>query len=155
MKISDYKVGTEFEITCAKVNKRLHGEIIPNEYIYDSFGISQEHPYVWARKPEEVIKVKCTIIEEDVVIADIYKNKDYDSNCIDYFGFILFKDDGTFDISMIYPNIKTYSICFPYGADAERFWSQDIKINEVVHHAGDRRAMSVRLKVEPLDMDVI
>lgn len=153
MKINNYKVGTSFNITCVKVNRKLSGKET-SEIIYDSFEISKEHAYIWGRKPEQVIVVKATIIEEDVLMDKLYrKNSDYDCNKIDYFGWITFEDDGTYRINMIYPNIKQYFVCFPYGADAGRFWSQDIKdfnTNKIIHKAGDRRGMTVRLKIDEI-----
>lgn len=153
MKISDYKVGTSFEITCTKQNRKLNGKET-NEYIYDSFEINKNHAYLWGRKSEQVITVKATIIEEDVLMEKIYKhNSDYDSNQIDYFGWISFEDSGDLRINMIYPNIKLYFICFPYGPDANRFWSYDRKdpfTDKLLHKAGDRRGMTVRLKIEEI-----
>ena len=57
-------------------------------------------------------------------------------------------------MSMFNYNIKIYSVCFPYGADAGRFWDQDIKdfnTNKIIHKAGDRRGMTVRLKIEEIN----
>jgi len=142
MKISDYKVGTSFEITCAKVKRKKEGKEI-DEYIYDSFEINKDHAYLWGRKPEQIIKVKATIIEEDVLISQLYKyNSGYNCNQIDYFGWISFEDSGELKIGLIYQNIKLYFICFPYGPDAGRFWDQDLKdfkTNEIIRHAGDRK----------------
>ena len=152
MKISDYKVCTSFEITCAKVKRKKEGKET-DEYIYDSFGIDKNHTYMWGRKPEQVIKVKATIIEEDVLMSKLYRyNSDYDCNQIDYFGWISFEKE-YLDIRMIYPNIKLYFVCFPYGPDAGRFWNNDIQnpyTLEIEHHKGDRKGMTVRLKIEEI-----
>lgn len=157
MKINDYKVGHSFEIDCAKSFRKINGE--PTEQIiYDSFGIMKEHAYMWARKPEDIIKVKVTIIEEDVIIGDLFKrDSDYDTNQVDYFGWIDFEHNEPVRISMIYPNIKQYFVCFPDGPDAGRFWKFDsININydtgekTVEHLAGDRRGMTVRLKIDEI-----
>ena len=153
MKIPNYQIGTSFEITCAKVKRKIGFEET-DEYIYDSFEINKNHTYLWGRKPEQVINVKATIIEEDVLMSKIYrKDSDYDCNQIDYFGWISFEDDGTYRISMIYPNIKLYFICFPNGPDCKRFWLDDIKdfkTNEIIHYKGDREGMTVRLKIEEI-----
>lgn len=143
-KIDNYKVGTSFKIECTKQFR--DGEFRN----YDSFGIVKNFANMWARKPEDVITVKCTIIEEDVVLGDLYKTG-YDSKQCDYFGWIDFEDDGTYSIHMIYPNALQYSICFPYGPDAQRFYIHDINEGyKVIHKKGDRRGMTVRLKVEEI-----
>ena len=79
MKINDYKVGTSFEINCAKQKHIRTGETI-----YDSFGINKNLAYMWGRKPEDVVKARCTIIEEDVRLRDKFNDKNYDPT---------FKDD--------------------------------------------------------------
>lgn len=132
MIIDSYKIGTSFKIQCTKhkYNK------LANIY-YDSFGIIKEFASLWGRKPEEVITVKATIIEEDVLVEEKYKDETYDENSIDYFARIHFLDNGQYDISMIYPNIKQYSVCFPGGPDSGRFTLQDGQVE-----------MNVRLKIE-------
>lgn len=148
MKINDYKVGTTFEITCAK-----HKHLKTDEIVYDSFGIKKEFAYMWARKPEDIIKVKATIIEEDIVIKDLLNNPEYDENCIDYFGFIDGFEKNDLNISIIWRNIKLYEICFTYGADAERFFNHDQLDDDFktyLWHKGDRRGMTVRLKIEEI-----
>ena len=148
MKIPNYKVGTSFVINCAKVKRRYCGDEL-DEFIYDSFGIDSKHAYFWARKPEEIVKVRCTIIEEDVLINNLIKSKEYDDNCVDYFGWIDFDSlEGDLTINMIYPNIKLYFVCFPYGPDLGRFWNSDS--NDFSHKKGDRRGMTVRLKIEEI-----
>ena len=147
--IRDYKVGTTFNTTCAKRMNTSKGGL--QTAVYDSFGIDIEHAAFWGRKKKDVVSVKCTIIEEDVLMCKIYKiDSDYDIEQIDYFGYIDFSDELT--ISMIYPNIKLYFICFPFNPDGLRFWDSDIKdaYNQIKHRKGDRRAMTVRLKVEEI-----
>ena len=112
MIIGDYKVGTSFEINCTKRQHIRTGEII-----YDSFGIVENLAYMWGRKPEDIVKVKCTIIEEDVLLREKFKDDNYDDNSTDYFGLITWEDDGTLKIGLIYPNIKLYNMCFPYVID--------------------------------------
>lgn len=157
MKINDYKVGYSFEIYCTKHCRKVGGELT-EQIIYDSFDIKKEHAYLWGRKPEDIVKVKATIIEEDVIVGDLFKkNSDYDKNQIDYFGWIDFEHDKAVKISMIYPNIKLYFVCFPCGPDVIRFWDYDsVKFDydngqkNIDHLAGDRRGMTVRLKIEEI-----
>lgn len=148
MKINNYKVGTKFETLCAS---RYVREEKP---FYDSFGISKEHAQYFGRKSEEIVKVECTIIEEDVIVGDLFKHDSpYDDNKVDYFAWIEFEEDGSYDIRMIYGNIKLYFICFPGGPDVCRFWSSDsydVMKNVYNHKKGDRRGMTVRLEVKPI-----
>lgn len=147
MKINDYKKGTEFEITCVRYNHPEYG------LIYKSFQINKEHANIWGEKSENVITVKAIIVDEDVIIEDLMKDKSYDDNCVDYFGLVDFNDDVTYDIGLIYPNIKQYFVCFAYGPSATRFWSfdnKDIDTGEYYHKKGDRRSMTVRLKIEEI-----
>ena len=65
------------------------------------------------------------------------------------------EDDGTLKIGLIYPNIKLYNMCFPYVIDDCLFFDRDFtSINyetfeqTIIHKKGDRRAMTVRLKIE-------
>ena len=149
MKINDYKVGTTFEIPCTKrINQQT------NEIVYDSFGIDKKHANIYGRKPEDVITVKCTIIEEDVIVDDLMKyNSTYNTNSLDYFGHITGFEKNELDISLIYANIKVYSICFPYGPDTIRFWNYDQldkDFKNYLYREGDRRSMTVRLKIEEI-----
>lgn len=147
MKIDDYKVGTSFIIPCTKFIHPTN-----NEVCYRDFEISKQHSKMWGRNPEDVIEVKATIIEEDIIVKELLKNSSkYDSNQIDYFGWIDF-DNNELNIHMIYPNIKMYFICFPYGPDISRFWreTKDLITNKIIHNEGDRRGMTVRLKIEEI-----
>ena len=100
--------------------------------------------------------MKATIIDEDVIISNLFKkDSGYDENQVDYFGWIDFEHDEPTRIGMIYGNIKQYFICFPDGPDACRFWWFDSIRNNfdektVDHLAGDRRGMTVRLKIEEI-----
>ena len=149
MTINDYKIGTSFEINCAK-----HKHIKTGETVYDSFGIDKKFANLYGRSPEQVIRVKCTIIEEDVIIKDLMnKDSDYDENSIDYFGFIDGFEKNNLKISIIWRNIKLYAICFPNSPDFQRFWELDqlnYETKEYEFRKGDRRAMTVRLKIEEL-----
>ena len=84
MEIKDYKVGTSFEITCSKEKHRVSGKE-DGKYYYQNFGIVKEHAYMWGANPENVITVKATIIEEDVMCQKLMVDKNYDNNSIDYF----------------------------------------------------------------------
>lgn len=103
------------------------------------------------RKPENIVKVKATIIEEDVIVCNIFKrDSGYDTNQVDYFSCIDFDHNEPTEISMIYPNVKQYFVCFSDGPDAGRFWKFDsIKLDydtgkkTIEHLAGDRRGMTV------------
>ena len=149
MKINDYKVGTTFEITCTKENTKNFHNKEGNTY-YNNFGIIPRLANMWGRKEEDIIKVKGTIIEEDLIVSDLYKyGSSYDANQVDYFGWIYFEDfeeTGQYDIKLIYPNIHLYFMCFPYGPDSGRFW----KIDCGKHKKGDRKGMTVRLKFEEI-----
>ena len=157
MKINDYKVGYSFEIDCTKSYRKVSGEST-EQIIYDSFNICKEHASIWGRKPEDIVKVKATIIEEDVIIKNLLKrDSGYDTNQVDYFGWIDFEHNKPTRINMIYPNIKQYFVCFPYGPDVNRFWGYDsVKFDydtgkkTIDHLNGDRRGMTVRLKIEEI-----
>ena len=150
MKIEDYRKGSSFVTTCTKTLNSNTGEPY-----YRDFGIFREYARIWGRKPEDIIDVRLTIIEEDVIVGDLYKRESgYDVNSTDYFGLIQFQDDGSLDISMIYGNIKLYFMCFPYCPDTLRFWDSDMRnpmTYEIEHRSGDRRAMTVRLKIEEIN----
>lgn len=145
MIIPDYKIGTSFEITCTKTWKQ-------NQWLYRDFEISKEHSSIFGRKPEDVIKVRMTIIENDTYIKGLYQDNNYDENCTDYFGRINFEKK-RLRIGCIYGNIKAYTVCFPDEPDVGLFWENDIKIpgtNKIEYHKGERRAMNVRLKIEEI-----
>lgn len=149
MKIEDYKVGTSFITTAVlRTNKS-------DKVFFTAFGIDKKHAHYYSAKPYDVVDVKCTIIEEDVIIGDKYKDKNYDLNSVDYFALITWEDNDNLDISLISPNIKVYNICFPYVIDEHLFYNKDvIKTDyktlktETTHRKGDRHRMTVRLKVE-------
>ena len=148
MKINDYKVGTEFYITCTKENVRNYHDVGEKTF-YSNFGIIPRLASMWARNEEDVITVKATIIEEDVLIKELLQNKNYDDNSVDYFGWVDFEEfykDNQYDIRIIFPNIKQYFVCFPYGPDSGRFWQTDLE----PHKKGDRRGITVRLKIEEI-----
>ena len=149
MKIDSYKAGTTFVTQCA--SRHTHD----GRPIYDSFDINPNYAYMWGRKPEEIRTVRGTIIQEDVLVNDLMVSKDYDQNQIDYFGWIEFLEDGTYDIRMIYPNIKLYFVCFPYTPDVKRFRKDDFidATGKVRWRKGDRVGMSVRLRIEEIKID--
>ena len=143
MKIPDYNIGTTFDITCTKkINK-------DGKVSYTNFGILQKFAHIWGCKPEDVITVKMKIIEINVCIKDLFQGKTYDLNSIDYFGKINIDDE--IDISCIYPNVKLYMVCFPYGPDVDDYWDFDVYdplTQKLKYNKGDRKSMNVRLKIE-------
>ena len=148
MKINDYKIGTSIVTTAAQRTNS-------NGTFYTSFGVNINYAHAFGIKPEDVVNVKATIIEEAVLIGDKYKDKNYDSNSIDYFALITWQDDNTLEINLISPNIKVYNVCFPYVIDEHLFYDKDItKIDlntletKTLHKKGDRHKMTVRLNVE-------
>lgn len=148
MKINDYKIGTSIVTTAAQRTN-------DNGTFYTSFGVNKNYAHAFGVKPEDVVNVKVTIIEEDVLIENKYKDKNYDSNSIDYFALITWQDDNTLEINLISPNIKVYNVCFPYIIDEHLFYDRDItKIDlntletKTIHKKGDRHRMTVRLNVE-------
>ena len=145
--LPNYTKGTTFVCQCAHT-----GRIVDGRPYFDSFQITKEHAGIFGRKPEDVVTVRGTIIEEDVLVGELMKHDStYDSNAHDYFGWIDFEDDGTYTLHMIYGNIKMYFVCFPYGPDCRRFYSKDvtdIDTHKIIHKAGDRRGMTVRLEFE-------
>lgn len=148
MKINDYKIGTSIVTTAAQRTNN-------NGTFYISFGVNKNYAHTFGVKPEDVVNVKATIIEEDVLIGNKYKDKNYDSNSIDYFALITWQDDNTLEINLISPNIKVYNVCFPYIIDEHLFYDRDItKIDlntletKTIHKKGDRHKMTVRLNVE-------
>ena len=150
MKINDYKIGTSIITTASKRTNN-------NGTFYTSFGVNKEYAHTFGIKPESIVNVKATIIEEDVLIGDKYKDKNYDSNSIDYFALITWQDDNTLKINLISPNIKVYNVCFPYVIDEHLFYEKDItelnfdtKEFKTIHKKGDRHKMTVRLKVEEI-----
>lgn len=149
MKINNYKVGTTFEIGAGK-------KYYPDGKFkcYGSFGVSKNHLSIFGVKPEDFVNIKATIIEEDVIVENLLKDPNYNENQIEYFGHISFEDGlDKLRISMIYPNIKLYFVCFPYGPSVSRFWNVDdidLATHEIKNHKGDRRSMTVKLKVEEI-----
>jgi hypothetical protein len=152
MIIPDYKVGTQFEINCTKYMHPTY-----NVVVYRDFDISHKLAFMYGRKPEDIIKVNATIIEEDVHLRDKFNDKNYDENCTDYFGLITWEDDNSLSIGLIYANIKLYNMCFPYVIDECLFFDNDIKKfnyetyeETIIHKKGDRHKMTVRLKIEEI-----
>ena len=141
MKISDRVKGTTFYCKAEFRNGN-----------YFHLGIYPEHASAYGVDKKDIVNLKCEIIDDDVEVNNLYKDKNYNPKSVDYFGFIKYdEEDKYWDISMIYPCLTLYHMCFPYGADSERFYSSDIKdifTYKIIHHKGDRRAYNVRLKVE-------
>ena len=74
------------------------------------------------------------------------KSESYDTHSVDYFGYISGFENNNLDISCIFKNIMLYFICFTYGPDKERFFHSDGHD----YKEGDRKGMTVRLKVEEI-----
>lgn len=103
----DVNVGDSFE-TFAVVNGDR----------YDHFDINPKYAKMYGvDNPNDVVCVRCTVKEKDLSVHEMYIDKDYDDNCIDYLAY--FELDC--DYSLIMPNVKLFDMCFPYGADAECF----------------------------------
>lgn len=147
MRIDDYRTGTSFEITCTR-----HSDSESGETFYSDFGIFPNMAFMWGRKKEDVMTVRATVIEEDVKIISLLKDKTYKKG-IDYFGRVEFgNEDGSLTIDMIYPGINQYYVCFPYGPDFGLLWDNDVfdRAGKLIHRKGERRAMNVRLKIEEI-----
>lgn len=143
VKIDSIEVGTKFSTT-AIMHKDDKREFLKH------FGASRDHCYVWGCKPEDIVDVECEIIENDVLVDQLMRDKNYDCNQQDYFACISVEDDGTLDVGIVEPNIKVFFMCFPYGCDIERFWNHEVKdvwTHEIKHKKGDRRNYMARLKV--------
>jgi len=105
-----YKVGYSEETTCTALAKGG----------YHHFGIIPKAAYMYGDRPEDVIKCKVTIIEDNVNLKKKYQSN-YDANSTDYFGWIDYddNDDKKCGIHMIQPNIKVFSVQFAGGGDYE------------------------------------
>lgn len=123
--------GTKFTIGATE-------EIQPRtgEHFFSHFGIVREHSHMWGRKPEDVVDVECEIVDNDLSIESLMKDENYDNNCVDYFACIYVREDNTFNVGFIFPNIKQFFVCFPYGTNESRFYTN-----------GKRRSYMARLKV--------
>lgn len=144
--IDSVEPGTKFVTTAV-----LHKD--SKEPFLKHFGASRDHCYVWGCKPEDIVDVECEIVENDVLVDQLLRDKNYDNDKKEYFACISVEDDGTLDVGIVEPNIKVFFMCFPYGCDAERFWGheiRDIYTNEIIHKVGDRRNYMVTLKVKML-----
>lgn len=83
--------------------------------------------------PNDIVEVRCTVTDTDLSIKEMYADKNYDENCIDYLAFLEYDTD----FRIVMPNIKMFNCCFPYGADASCF-----------NREGKRTGTICRLKVE-------
>ena len=144
VKIDSIEPGTKFRTT-AVISERN------GEKLFTHIGVSRIHSSIWGVDPEDIVNIECEIVDNDLSINELILDKSYDSNCIDYFCHAEIEDN-CFDISMIYPNIKQFFICYPYGPDASRFWSHEITDSDgnIIHRPGDRRAYQMRLKVKEI-----
>lgn len=83
--------------------------------------------------PGGIVKVRCTVTDTDLSVKEMYADRNYDENCIDYLAFLKYEED----FRIVMPNIKMFNCCFPYGADASCF-----------NREGERTGTICRLKVE-------
>lgn len=145
IKLDTIEPGTKF-VTTATVEKKN------GEEVFTHIGVSRKHSSIWGVDPDKIVDIECEIVDNDLLIDDLMLDKDYDNNCVDYFCHAEIEKDGRFDIGLIYANIKVYFVCFPYGADASRFWHHTIERVDgtVEHKEGDRRAYNMRIKVRKL-----
>lgn len=137
--------GTKFNTTAIKEKDSGGGDI----FMY--FESIREHASAWGLNPKDILDVECEIVDNDLSIESIMADRSYDDNCTDYFCCASEEDDG-FNISLIFPNIKLFFMCFPYGCDIERYWQHDMpdKDGNIKHRKGDRRNYMMRIKVKEL-----
>lgn len=84
--------------TCVKCDYGNH---------YTHFGIDKRYAYVWGNKSEDVLEVKMCISENQ---------SPPNENEQEYWGWYDFEQK---EFTMIYPNYKLLSVCFPYGIQIE------------------------------------
>ncbi len=137
--------GTKFNTTAVKEKDSNGGDIFMH------FESIREHASVWGLNPKDILDVECEIVDNDLSIESILADRSYDDNSTDYFCCASVEDDG-FNVSLIFPNIKLFFMCFPYGCDIERYWQHDIPDEDgnIEHRKGDRRNYMMRIKVKEL-----
>ena len=102
---------------------------------YDHFDINPNYAGMYGvDNLDDIVRVRCTVKDKDLSVGEMYKDKNYNDNCIDYLAF--FELDC--DASIIMPNIKMFNMCFTYGADKECFRN------------GERVGTICRLEVEEI-----
>ncbi|MBR4624058.1 MAG: hypothetical protein IKO56_00805 [Alphaproteobacteria bacterium] len=103
---------------------------------YIKFDIDPEHKsYYGVGDNDKIVDVKCEVIDVDLLLDNLYSDKSYDSNCVDYLAYFYCDSER----KLIQPNIKVFNCCFPYGADAMCFDKNGKRIGSIC-----------RLKVEEL-----
>jgi hypothetical protein len=135
LKLDKFDIGTEFYTYGIKA-------IGPSNRKFYNFinRIDPDHAWIFGKKKEDVIKLKCTILANDISVKRLYTDQDYDENCIDY----LMGYDTVFNTAIIMHNIKVFNCCYPYGADAIVYATKDTSL----YKKGDRTGYLCRLKVE-------
>ena len=127
-----------------------------------TFGKDERAIKFYGYSPSQLIDVKCTIVKNDLTMLDLCKDKEYNTNSIDYLLYVKVNEDKTLWPMMIEPNLKMLNIAFPYGIDHELFWDRNYPSNlfyvnnegkienlrDYIFHEGDRRGYMCRLKVE-------
>jgi len=127
------KVGNSFETTAVLKLNDFNGNF------FTHFGINPKHKlHYGVDENENVVRVRCTITDVDLSIANLYSDKSYDENCVDYLAYFPFyKCDYNVWLTaiqstiIIQPNIKVFNCCFPYGADASCFDKNNKRIGTI------------------------
>ena len=116
--LGNCEIGTSFEVYAVKKHSK-YGDF------YNFINrIDPEHSSWFGCKKEDVITVRCTIIANDISVVALYKDPEYDENCIDY----LMSYDLRNDNMIIMHNVKVFNCCFPYGADAICFAHNEVQL---------------------------
>ena len=137
IKLGDCKPGTSFEVYAVKQENEI-GKFF--NYINQ---IDPDHARWYGQKKEDVIKVKCTIVDNDISVKELYSDPNYDDDCIDYLmGYNLWSGN-----MIIMPNVKAFNCCYPRGADESRFAHHTTS----TYKKGDRMGYLCRLKVEEIN----
>ena len=125
----DIKVGSSFETTAVPKTNKMH------DNFFKHFGINPEHKlHYGVDENENVVRVRCTIADVNLSIANLYSDKTYDENCVDYLAYFPFEKCDYTAIQtniIIQPNIKVFNCCFPYGADASCFDKNNKRIGTI------------------------
>lgn len=123
------KVGNSFETTAVLKSNDFNGNF------FTHFGINPEHKLQYGvDENENIVRVRCTIVDINLSIANLYSDKTYDTNCVDYLAYLPFEMYDKIVIQskiIIQPNIKVFNCCFPYGADASCFDKNNKRIGTI------------------------
>ena len=134
--LGNCEIGTSFEVYAVKKHSKW------GDFYNFINRIDPDHSSWFGCKKEDVITVRCTIIANDISVVALYKDPNYDENCIDY----LMSYDLRHDNMIVMHNIKVFNCCFPYGADAICFAHHDTD----EYKKGDRIGYLCRVKIEEI-----